>query len=1019
MAKRRSSNQLIRQFKFSDLWTTRRGPLVAFVAVFAIVGITLLVRTYASGGVTVFSGSTVPKTADSGDTQAVELGFKFKSDVAGTVTGVRFYKSAQNTGTHVGNLWSNTGTKLASVTFSGETASGWQQATFSSPVTITPGTLYVVSYHTNSGHYSDDSGGFTSAIDSAPLHAPADGASGPNGVYAYGSTSTFPASGWQSSNYWVDVVFNPVSTPSPTPTPTPTPAPVPALSLDQQVVVHPASQTSTVTSPALSTSGPNDLLEAFVMTDGPNTSKSMSVSSVSGAGLTWTLRQRSNTQAGSSEIWQAVAPAKLTNATVTASLSSSQAASMVVAAFKGADVTTNGAVASANATTGAPKVSLTTTRNGSWVWAAGNDYDNATARTMGAGQTLVDQYLAPVGDTYWVQRQAGPTPASGTAVTMSDTAPTADRWNLAAIEILPAVATATPSPTPTPSATPSPTPAPSTSPSPSPTPTPDALPPTQPTNVTATGTSSTQISLSWTASTDNVAVTGYQVYRNGIRIATTTGPGYSDTGLAPNTAYSYFVRATDAAGNLSANSATVTASTPASPDTTAPSTPTGLTATAASPSQVNLSWTASTDNVGVTSYLVLRNNVVIATPTGTSYSDTTLAANTAYSYKVEAKDAAGNVSAPSATANVTTPNPPDTTPPSVPTGLTATAVSSTQVNLSWSASTDNVAVAGYNIYRGGTKIATSTTTSFGDGTATAGTSYSYKVSAYDGAGNTSAQSTAASVTTPGGATPTPTPISSGTCAPYPKFPDASCTGPTGTLTTYTGSQTFNTPGQVIQNVVINTSSGLTVTANNVTFRNCKIIYSGSGRFDTGLIEANPVTGLVVDHCEIDGKGVVKDGIHGGDNFTVSGCNIHGVGNGVEAGSAFTVKESYIWDIYTPQGYDWHADGVQGWDGASNMVVDHNTILMPTSNFVSGVVDFVGTTPQSNNLVQHNLLAGGGYTVYVGSTTSNSNVRVLNNHYSTRYFPKVGVYDIYYPVAGGVTVSGNVIDETGAPADTNL
>jgi chitodextrinase len=1018
MTKRRHPSQLIQSFSFSDLWTTRRGPLLAFVAIFAIVGIALLVRTYAAGGVTLFSGSAVPKTADSGDTQAVELGFKFKSDVAGTVTGVRFYKSAQNTGTHIGNLWSATGTRLATVTFSSESGSGWQQASFSSPVNIAPNTTYVVSYHTNSGHYSDDTGGFTSAIDSAPLHAPADSTSGPNGVYAYGSASIFPTSGWQSSNYWVDVVFNPAMSPSPTPSSPQTPAPV-AFGLDQQVVTHLTAKATTITSPALSTSAGNALLEAFVMADGPNTSKSVTVNSVSGAGLTWTLRQRSNTQAGTSEIWQAVAPNQLTNATVTATLSSSQMASMVVAAFKGADTTTNGAVAAANAATGAPAVSLTTTRNGSWVWAAGNDYDNAIARTLATGQTLVDQYLAPVGDTYWAQRGSGATPAAGTKVTLSDTAPTSDRWNLAAIEILPAVATATPSPTPsaTPSATPTPTPSPSPSPSPSPTPTPDITPPSAPANLSATGVSSTQVNLTWTASTDNVGVTGYNIYRNGALAGTSTTTTYSDTGLSPNTAYSYYVKARDAAGNVSAVSGTVAASTQASPDTQAPSAPTNLRASATSASQVDLSWIASNDNVGVTSYLVLRGNAVIATVTGAGYSDKSVAANTAYSYKVEAKDAAGNVSAPSAAASVTTPNPPDTTAPSVPTGLSASAVSSAQVNLSWAASTDNVGVAGYNIYRGGTKIATSTTTSFGDGTVTAGVAYSYKVAAYDGAGNASVQSTAASVTTPGGTSPSPTPTAA--CPAYPKFPDASCTGPTGTLTTYTGPMDITTPGTVIQNVVINTSSGITVSANNVTFRNCKILYTGTATLNA-IVEANAPTGTVFDHCEIAGKQLAKDGIHGGDNFTVTGCNIHDVGNGVEAGSAFTVKESYIWNIVSPAGFDWHADGIQGWDGASNMTIDHNTVLMPAGE--DGTVNFVGPTAQSNNLVQHNLLAGGGYTVSVGGASGNTNVRILNNHLSTRYFPKVGSYDIYYYGDGettGETVSGNVIDETGAPADHNL
>jgi hypothetical protein len=268
-------------------------------------------------------------------------------------------------------------------------------------------------------------------------------------------------------------------------------------------------------------------------------------------------------------------------------------------------------------------------------------------------------------------------------------------------------------------------------------------------------------------------------------------------------------------------------------------------------------------------------------------------------------------------------------------------------------------------------------------------------------------------------TPTPTPSSSGTCAPYPSFPNASCTGTTGTLTTYSGSLTFSTPGQVIQNVIINTSSGVTVTANNVTFRNCKIIYTGTATINA-LVEANAPTGTVFDHCEFDGKQLAKDDIHGGDNFTVTGCNIHDTGNGVEAGSSFTVKESYIWNIVSPAGYGWHADGVQAWDGASNMLVDHNTILMPAGE--DGTVDFVGSSPQSNNLVQHNLLAGGGYSVSVGSSTSNTNVRIINNHLSTRFFPKVGYYDIYYYGDGevsGETISGNVIDETGTPADHNI
>jgi hypothetical protein len=108
---------------------------------------------------------------------------------------------------------------------------------------------------------------------------------------------------------------------------------------------------------------------------------------------------------------------------------------MNVASYLGAD-TAKGAVAGTNAATGAPTATLVTTRAGSWVWGVGTDWSNALARTLGSGQTMVDQYLSSAGDTYWLQRQTAPTPAAGTAVTLNDTAPTGDRYNLAIIEIL-------------------------------------------------------------------------------------------------------------------------------------------------------------------------------------------------------------------------------------------------------------------------------------------------------------------------------------------------------------------------------------------------------------------------------------------------------------------------------------------------------------------------------------------------------------------------------------------------------
>jgi len=154
---------------------------------------------------TIFDFAT-PATADSGEGDAVELGVKFKADNSGSITGVRFYKSAANTGTHIGSLWSTGGTRLAQATFTGESDSGWQSVTFSSPVAVTAGTTYVASYFAPQGHYSSSSHGLDAAVDNGPLHTIANGTSG-NGVYAYGTTSTFPSNSYQGTNYWVDVLY--------------------------------------------------------------------------------------------------------------------------------------------------------------------------------------------------------------------------------------------------------------------------------------------------------------------------------------------------------------------------------------------------------------------------------------------------------------------------------------------------------------------------------------------------------------------------------------------------------------------------------------------------------------------------------------------------------------------------------------------------------------------------------------------------------------------------------------------
>ncbi|HVT28291.1 MAG TPA: DUF4082 domain-containing protein, partial [Lacipirellulaceae bacterium] len=167
----------------------------------------------------IWPNDATPTTTDSGSSQAAELGVKFTADQSGFITGLRFYKSAGNTGTHVAHLWSSTGQLLATATFANETASGWQQVNFATPVAITAGQTYIASYHTDSGHYAMDSNYFSSSIDSGMLHVPAAG-----GVYALGATA-FPTLTSQASNYWVDVEL---STPPPLDTAPPT-----VLSLSQ------------------------------------------------------------------------------------------------------------------------------------------------------------------------------------------------------------------------------------------------------------------------------------------------------------------------------------------------------------------------------------------------------------------------------------------------------------------------------------------------------------------------------------------------------------------------------------------------------------------------------------------------------------------------------------------------------------------------------------------------------------------------------------------------------------------
>lgn len=253
----------------------------------------------------------------------------------------------------------------------------------------------------------------------------------------------------------------------------------------------------------------------------------------------------------------------------------------------------------------------------------------------------------------------------------------------------------------------------------------------------------------------------------------------------------------------------------------------------------------------------------------------------------------------------------------------------------------------------------------------------------------------------------------------PQFPDASNTGTSGSLTNWSGGDTFSTAGQTISNQLIQLP-GIAVTANNVTFSNCKIVYTGSLAADgiAAFFIANGVTGTQLLDCEIDGQSNVERAVKGYDSINVQRCHIHHAGNGVEVATSVTVQDSYLHDIVTTPTTSWHADGIQTGEGAvSNVLIQHNTVLLPGDETGAiNIIDNSGTFAYSNITVDNNLLAGGGYTVYINAGTL-TNVSATNNHFSTRYFSRVGNFNAWYNTTG-ITRTGNVIDETGAPANDN-
>jgi subtilisin family serine protease/chitodextrinase len=262
----------------------------------------------------------------------------------------------------------------------------------------------------------------------------------------------------------------------------------------------------------------------------------------------------------------------------------------------------------------------------------------------------------------------------------------------------------------------------------------DTSPPSQPSQLSASVTSSSSISLSWSASTDNVGVSQYDIYRDNVFLSSVSGieTTYEDNGLSVGV-YTYTVQAIDGAGNLSAMSFPVTESLA---DTIPPTDPTNLSVVVINNQDIALSWNASSDNVGVDYYDIYRDNIFIAQVTGTSHTDFNLPGGN-YAYTVQAMDGAGNLSGFSNTASATILDI-DSNPPSKPVINYVFMMNNTDAQIGWSESTDNIGVTNYQIYRDSNLIGTvdGSTLSYIDPGLSMGT-YTYEVRALDAAGNES------------------------------------------------------------------------------------------------------------------------------------------------------------------------------------------------------------------------------------------------------------------------------------------
>ena len=275
--------------------------------------------------------------------------------------------------------------------------------------------------------------------------------------------------------------------------------------------------------------------------------------------------------------------------------------------------------------------------------------------------------------------------------------------------------------------------------------------PSIPQNLLVENVTSDTVILSWEASTDNIGVAGYRVYRDKQLVQEVQGEQFTDTGLTEDAEYTYEVRAFDAAGNQSEASNEVFARTSVSVDDEAPTIPLNLKVENVTTDTVSLSWGASTDNIGVAGYRVYRDKQLVQEVQGEQFTDTGLTEDAEYTYEVRAFDAAGNQSEASNRINVRTKEIVDHKPPTTPMNVRATVVTENKVTLLWEASSDESGIRSYQVYRNSILVGSlpGDTLSYTDTNLSEKTKYYYTITACDHVGNVSVATKALLITTKG------------------------------------------------------------------------------------------------------------------------------------------------------------------------------------------------------------------------------------------------------------------------------